>query len=100
MNIRDSNVDSEVVIICHCNIILININHLNLITPICTVEYNTFPFIRSVTFLNTCINELTGDLFYIREVFDWYGIRKKVDFYYYCHISQINILSRFVSDDL
>ena len=42
MNICDSNVDSEVVSICHCNVGLININNLNLINPICTVEYKTF----------------------------------------------------------
>ena len=57
MHIRDRNVDSEGVSMCHWTVGLIKIKILNLRTPIYTVSYEKFTCIRTVTFLNNCINE-------------------------------------------
>ena len=57
MHICNSNVDSEGVIMCHWIVGRIKVNTLNLRTPICTVECNKFSWIRTVAFLNNCINE-------------------------------------------
>ena len=59
---------------CHGTVGMIKTNTLNMITPICIVVCNTFLSIRTVKFLNTCINELMDQLFPIRKGFDWDGI--------------------------
>ena len=77
MHICNINVDYEEVSMCHCNVGLIKINTLNLRTPICTVNCNTFPCIRTAAFLNTSSNEWTEELCPFREGFYWYGRQKK-----------------------
>ena len=64
---------------CHCTAGLININNLNNITTILTVAHNKSPCIGTFAFLYTCRNKWTEDTCSIREVFDWYVSRKKVD---------------------
>ena len=85
MHSCDSNVDFEWVSFCHRNLVLIKINNLNTGTTIFTVDWNKFPCIITVAFLNTWRNELMRD-FSIREGFYWCGIRKKADilFLLYC----------------
>ena len=51
MHSRDSNVDSERVIICQWTVGFIKINTFNLRAPIWTVAWNKIPFIITVTFL-------------------------------------------------
>ena len=48
MHIRDSNVYSEGVSMCHRTIVLTKIKTLNMKTPICTVACNTFLCIITV----------------------------------------------------
>ena len=84
MHIRNSNVDYEGVRISHWNEGLIKINYLNLITFICTVAPNKISCTRTVAFLNNCSNEWTEDL-------GWQFCS--------CHISQISLLSRTVSEE-
>ena len=77
MHIRDINVDSKGFSICQWTVVLIKTNTLNLRTPIFTVACNKFTYIRTFTFLHTCINKLSEDLCSIREEFDRYGRQKK-----------------------
>ena len=74
MHICNRNVYSEWVSMCHWTELLITINTLNIITPTSTVTWNKFPWIITVTFLNTWSDDWIEDLFSIREVFCWYGI--------------------------
>ena len=64
---------------CHWTVGLINIKNLNNITTILIVAYNKSTCIETLACLDTCRNKWTEDTCSIREVFDWYGSRKKVD---------------------
>ena len=57
MYIRNRNVDSGLVSMCHWTFRVIKINILNLRSPICTVACNKFPCIRTVAFVYSFINE-------------------------------------------
>ena len=76
-----SNVDPELFRMCYWTMILIKFNALDIRTPIFTVLYNKFTCIRTVTFLNTWINERMQDLFYIRNGFDQHGKQKKFNIF-------------------
>ena len=99
MNIRDNNVGSEWVSMCHWSVGLIKINIFNLKTPICTVAGNKFPYIRTVTLLNTRIHEWTKKCFLQRGI--WFEWDLKEGWHFCsCHISQIRLLSRILSKNL
>ena len=75
---RYRNVDTEWIIMCYWNIILIKLNALDLITTIFEVTCKKITCIRTVTFLNTCTNLRMEDLCSAREEFDWHGIQNMV----------------------
>ena len=81
MHTRHSSVDYKGVSMCQWILGLIKINNFNTRNPIFTVECNKFPWIITFYFLNTCSNEWIEELCSTRELFDWYGIRKKVDIF-------------------
>ena len=78
MYIIYSNGDKKVIRMCYLTIQFIKDDVLNMKTTICTVSRNKFPFIIIVILLNTWLNEIKENLFSIREIFYWYGIRKNV----------------------
>ena len=83
MHSRIRNVRSEGVKLCHWTVELIKFNTLTLRTNFCTVGCKKITCIRTVTFLNICINEWEEELFHIREVFYWYGRGKKAELFFF-----------------
>ena len=86
MHIRNSNVDSEGVSMCHWTLGLIKINTLNIMTPIFTVVCNKCTCIIKISFLNNCRNEWMEYLCSTREGFYWYESQNKSDIFFlsYC----------------
>ena len=81
MHSQYSNVNPECTRMCYLTIILIEVNALDLITPICTVSCKEFPHIITVTLYDTWSNERAENLCFVREGFYLYGSQKKVDIF-------------------
>ena len=81
MHIRYSNVDPEQIRMWYWTIILIKLNALYLRNPIFTVQFNKFSCIETFIFLDTWSNDVSEELFYIREGFYCYGSQKKVNIF-------------------
>ena len=96
MHICNRNVYYEWVSMLHWTLWLIKINTFNLRTPMCKVACNKFPFIRTVTLLNTRRNEWREDFCSFREGFYWGGSWKKANIFV---LVILNLLSRIVSEE-
>ena len=64
---------------CYLDIGLSKVSALDIRNPIYTVACNKFPCIGIVNFPDTFSNGTPEDLSSVREVFDRYGILKKVN---------------------
>ena len=69
----NSNIDSELVSMCHWTVCLIKFDTFNLKNIIWTVQSDRCPCIRTVTLLNTRSKEWIEEFYSFRERFYWYG---------------------------
>ena len=94
MHSRNINIDSEWSSMCHWTLGLTKINSFNLRSPIWTVVCKSFPFIRTVTFLNTSSNEWTENFSLQGDIWLEWEPKKGWHFYYF-NIVQKKLFSRF-----